>query len=499
MSSIRKKSFAAEQLALRQQKKVSPVVWVLVGAVVVALVVSGYMMYQRSAAEKQVETEAEQIMSIAVLPFVDMSPNKDQEHLGEGIAEAILNALTNIGELKVIARGSSFKYIGEYEDVKAIGDNLGVESVLEGSVLKSENKIRVTAQLIRVSDNSHLFSRKYDYEWQDIFTLQDSISLEVLKELKFTLMGKEKATIVKRYTNDPDAWELYLQGRYFAELDQLSWDKAREHFQQAIDKDPKFALAYLGLAFVTGQEDFLNRALELDDTLGEAYALLAMISLGNLDFPAAHERIKRALELNPGYYWSYDVYSRYLRAMGRYEEALDAEHKAQELNPLPWFSYGQAISLYLRLGKYDEARNQFKKAMELNLDNEYAKYHLARIDYLTGNYEKAIEFWQGKFRDPDNERTSPLRVAYIQALSGNRDKAEEILQEQIIDSSTGEDCYNIALVYTALGDRDNAFIRLETAYEKRFGALMYLKADPEWDPLHSDPRFKELTDKIGLP
>jgi tetratricopeptide (TPR) repeat protein len=162
--------------------------------------------------------------------------------------------------------------------------------------------------------------------------------------------------------------------------------------------------------------------------------------------------------------------------------------------------YGQAISLNLRLGKYDEARAQFNKAIELNRESWDLKYHLARIDYLTGNYEKALEFWQEQQLNPDTESTPLLRIAYIHALSGKKDKAEEILQKLIMDDSSGEDCYSIALVYTALGDRDNAFIWLEKAYKlKGFSYFIYLKADPEWDSLHSDPRFKELTDKIGIP
>ena len=501
MPSIRKKSFAAEQLARQQQKKVSPVVWVLVGIVVVVLVVGGYVIYQRSAAEKQVETETQNIRSIAVLPFVDMSPEKDQAYLGDGIADAIINAINNVGELRVIDRTSSFQFRGKENAIDEIAEKLTVDAVLEGSVHKQEKRLRIMAQLIKVSDHSHFFLKNYDIDFSDIFTVQDSISLLVLKELKFTLMGKEKAAIVRRYTNDPDAYELYLQGLYYADLGSNSQGKAREYFQQAIDKDPDFALAYAGLARVSRREEqkaLLNKALELDGNLCEAYSLLAWISLSEYwDFQAAEMNIKRALELNPGNYEAFEVYSCYLRAMGRYEEALEVVHKAQELNPLPWFSYGQAIALYLRLGKYEEARAQFKKAMEMNPESMYAKYHLARIEYLSGNYDKALEFWQAVLKDyPEYERTSLLRIAYIHALSGNKDKAEKILQEQIIDSNSG---YSIALVYTALGDRDNAFIWLEKSYEKKTQNLIWLKSDPEFDPLRSDPRYKELTDKIGLP
>lgn len=493
------KLLADEQI--KSRKGMSRNSKIIVTLIVILFGIAGYALYSRFTVQTPVP-EQEGIKSIAVLPFEDMSPEKDQGHFCDGIAETIINSLSKIEDLRVIARTSSFKFKGKEIDIRDIGKQLDVDTVLEGSVQKSGNRIRITAQLVKVEDNSHLFSEQYDKPLGDIFAIQDSISLAVLKELKFTLMGKEKAAIVKHYTNDPDAYELYLQGRYIAELGRESEDKAREYFQQAIDKDPDFALAYAGLAIISPKEEkgvLVKKALELDENLSEAYAQLALFSLGDWDFSAAQKSAKRAIELNPGYSGAHEVYSRYLRVMGRYEEALEEVHRAQVLNPLAFSTYGQAISLYLRLGKYDEARAQFNKAMEMNPESGYAKHHLARVDYLTGNYEKALEYHQGVLSENPEYPITSHAIAYIHALSGKRDKAEEMLQELIMNSSTELNFFWIAHIYTALGDRDNAFKWLEKVYEKKHEVLIYLKSDPECDPLRSDPRFKELTDKIGLP
>ena len=510
MQSIRKKSFAAEQLAKRQQKKNPVTIAVIVLAVVIAVGAVGYALYVRFGAKEEpteaVTPPAEEPKYIAVLPFRDISPSKEQEHLGDGISEMIINALTqyNYEKLRVIASTSSFQYKDRENIISELGEKLGVNWVLEGTVLKEAGRIRVTAQLIQVEDETHIWSDKYDHDFSSVIAVQDTISLAILKEMKFTLLGDEERLVAKRYTNDPDAYELYLHGRYNAELGGGEYlAKAREYFLQAIDKDPDFALAYAGLARVSQREEqdtLLHKALELDENLGEAYAQLAQISLYyDWDFKAAEKNIKRALELNPGYPWAYEGYSRYLRVMGRYEEALEKVHRAQALNPLIWSTYGQAMSLYLRLGKYDDARAQFKKAVDINPENIYAKFTLARVDIMTGNYEKALEYYKEVYsKNPERATTSP-QIARIHALSGNKEKAEEILQKVILNSSTDLDFYSIAYIYTALGDRDNAFKWLEKVYEMKSAYLIVIKSDPEWDPLHSDPRYKALLKKMGLP
>ena len=291
-----KKSFAAEQLALRQQKKVSPVVWVLVGVVVVALVVGGFVVYQRSVQE-QVETEAQKIKSIAVLPFRDMSPKKDNEWFCDGIADAILSKLTFVGDIKVPASTSSFSFKGKDTSIIDIGKQLYVESVLEGSVIKSGNRLRITAQLIKADDGFHIWSETYNRETDDVFPLIEEIFLEVVNALKVTLKTDEKSAIEKRYTENTEAWNLYQQGRFFwnKRTDEDAQQNALSNFQQAIEKDPKYALAYAGLAdtyIIMGYYDFMppedasqkgkaaaGKALELDDTLAEAYGSLAFVSL----------------------------------------------------------------------------------------------------------------------------------------------------------------------------------------------------------------------------
>ena len=274
-----KKSFAAEQLALRQQKKLNPVVWVLVGVVVVVLVVGGYVVYQRSVQE-QAETEAEDIKSIAVLSFKNLSADPEQEYFCDGIAEVIINALTHVKDLRVIASTSSFTFKGKDAKAREIGKELDVETIMEGNVQKAGNRLRITAQLIKVADESHLFSETYDLNLEDIFAIQDTISLAIVEALEVELLGKEKTAIEKRYTENLGAYELYLLGLHNRRSGNR--EKAVDYFQQAIDKDPDFALAYAGIADTyrywgtygglprneaySKAKEAAGKALEIDDT-----------------------------------------------------------------------------------------------------------------------------------------------------------------------------------------------------------------------------------------
>ncbi|HUT62951.1 MAG TPA: hypothetical protein VMZ04_03240, partial [Anaerolineae bacterium] len=250
MPSPHRKSFAAEQLA-RRKKGIHPGVWVVVGLAVMIVFIGGYMVYRKSVIQKQADTETPPIRSVAVLAFEDMTPEKNMEYLGDGMADAIINALSTIDSLRVPARNSTFVFKGKYHDIHEIGNKLEVDTVLEGSIQKSGNKLRITAQLIRVNDDQHIWSEQYDsFVIDDVFSVQDSISLAILRELKFTLMGKDKEAVVRRYTTDPDAYELYLQGRQYlhALIYNLDWEQGLPYFLEAAEKDSLFALAYAGLA-----------------------------------------------------------------------------------------------------------------------------------------------------------------------------------------------------------------------------------------------------------
>ncbi len=337
MQSMRKKSFAAEQLALRQQKKVSPVVWVLVDVVVVALVVGGYVMYRRSV--EQADSEVQKIKSIAVLPFRDMSPDKDQDHLCEGIAEDIINALTYIKELKTLASTSSFAFKGKQMVIREIGKELGVDAVFEGSISKYGSKIRITAQLINVADGFHIISDKYDYETEDMFSIRDDISMKIVKALRVELGQEEKAAIEKRYTENSEAYNSYFLGRYHLKyLSEEEVNKAISYFMRATEIDPFYALAYAGIAesynwlgtshYLPPKESsievkkWVKKALDIDEKIAEAYISLATANIWyDWDWDAAKKNYELAIEINPSnadvYFWYTDYYC----AIGQYANA----------------------------------------------------------------------------------------------------------------------------------------------------------------------------------
>ncbi len=340
MQSIRKKSFAAEQLAKRQQKKSPATIAVIVLAVVIAVGAVGYALYVRfgvkEAPTEAVAPEQGKIKSIAVLPFVNRSVDPEQEYFCDGIADAILNALTHVGDLRVIARSSSFAFRGDAVDISEVGRKLNVEWVLEGSVQKAGNDLLITAQLIKVADLSHLFSDTYKRELKDVFAIQEEIARTVVDELKVKLLKKEKEALVKRPTDNIEAYRQYRLGQHT--LDKVitpedmekAGEKAREYFHRAIDLDPDFAEAYVGLAWTYGHliyvgytdktreksKELIEKALEFDDTLPEAYVTLGAIYMFDWDFPVAERNYKKALSLNPGLAGAHTSYAKYLRIMG---------------------------------------------------------------------------------------------------------------------------------------------------------------------------------------
>ena len=360
MQSIRKKSFAAEQLA-RQKKKNPATIAIIMLAVVIALGAVGYALYVRFGEKEELsETVApvtEEKPSIAVLSLYDSTPKRDKEYICAGIADAIILALQHVKALDVISRNSSFVFKGENRNLRAIGDSLNVEYVLEGSLYMEGNNWRITTQLIKASKDIHVWGDKYDFEEGNLFAIQDSISLAIVDALKIELLGKEKTAIEKRYTENTEAYDLYLLGRYYFNTNRK---KGFEYFQQAIKKDQNFALAYTGIAdyyswfgwaahslppedtFPKAKEA-AEKALEIDETLAEALTSLAWINLlYDWDWSAAERRFKKAITLNPSYAKAHHGYYEYLMIMGRFDEALAEIKQAQALNPLPGGSFSCA-------------------------------------------------------------------------------------------------------------------------------------------------------------
>ena len=487
----------------------------------VVIIVIGYTVYTRIAPEQIPVTEEEEIIkgkkSIAVLPFVNRSADPEQEYFCDGIADAILNALTHVGDLRVIARSSSFAFRGDAVDISEVGKKLNVEWVLEGSVQKAGNELLITAQLIKVADLSHLFSDTYERELKDVFAIQEEIARTVVDELKVKLLEKEKVAIDKRYTDNTEAYNLYLQGRYY-------WNKRTEEglkkgielFQQAIEQDPTFALAYAGLAdsynllpmygsFPT-QEDLPKakaaslKALEIDNTLAEAYTSLAFFRFSyEWDWITAEQEFKRAIVLNPGYATAHHWYAEYLGAIGQLNESIAEMKRAQELDPLSPIIKIDLGEKFYYMRKYDQAIEQYRKTLDMYPNFDPAYRGLIWVYVQKGKYEEAIDAFQ-KAREITGATGPSSLLGRIYAISGERDKAEQILhalierkKERFVPSTS------IASIYAGLGETDKAFEWLEKACEERTFSVIMLKVSPYWDGLRSDPRFTALLKKIGLP
>ena len=457
--------------------------------------------------------------SIAVLPFLDMSPQRDQEYFCEGMAEELINALTHLGGLKVSARTSSFQFKGPGHDVRRIGRDLGVGTVLEGSVRKAGSRLRITAQLINVADGYHIWSEKFDRDMEDVFAIQDEISLAIVEKLKLELLGDERARLVKRPAVSPEAYNLYLRGRWF-------WNKrthedltrAVEYFERAIELAPDYAQAYAGIAdcyaaFIeysasppeetaAMSKEAALRALEIDDTLAEAHASLGYIKMvHDWDWAGAEVEFRRAIELNPQYAAAHHRYAHYLASTTGYAEALEEAKRAQELEPHSLAIKRTMGYLLCGAGEYDSAIEALVRTLEI--DPAYLFTHLMLgLAYLQKSmYEEAL----AAFREEERVlgSWSPLTAACIgvtHAASGNVDEAERALADLTeISKHRHVPPSDIALLCFALARTDEGFDWLEKAYAERDAVLRILLPvlrSPEL--AGGDPRFTDLLRKMGL-
>jgi len=482
----------------------------------VAIIATGLLAYQFLRTPRSTTAVTADSKSIAVLPFVNMSADKNDEYLSDGVSEELITALSKITGLQVKARTSSFVFKGKNEDIQKIGELLHVSHLLEGSVAKAGNKLRITAQLIQASDGNHEWSDTYDREMQDIFAVRSEVAEKVAETLKVRLLGEEKRKIDKKPTENLEAYNLYRQGRFYG--DQVSEEgikKALPFFEQAIQKDPRFALAYAGMAdtyvaaadaFIAPREAFskakeaAQKAIELDDTLAEAHASLGLLHYHyDWDWAAAEKEFKRALILNPQSAWSYALYSQFLGGMGRVEEANEQGRHALELDPLSVTARWCLGWAFLSAGRSDEAIEELSKAMELEPTSAWARTFLGRAYLSKGMQQRAIEELETARRDgPDDVFVLSL-LGYGYAVTGRRADALEVLQR--FDEMEKHRYVSRAArvyVYAGLGDKDKAFEWLEKAYQERSDALAWFRQEPESKSLRSDPRFAVLMRKIGF-
>jgi serine/threonine protein kinase/tetratricopeptide (TPR) repeat protein len=456
--------------------------------------------------------------SIAVLPFVDLSPQKDQEYFCDGLSEELINALTKVKDLRVVARTSAFSFKGEKMDVREIGKKLDVETVLEGSVRKAGNRIRITSQLINVADGYHLWSEKYDRDMEDIFAIQDEVTLAIVDTLKVKLLGGEKVELTKRYTDNIEAYNLNLKGRHFLKhYTKEGLQKGLEAFQQAIEKDPKYAMAYVGIAtyfnnlgyynFVPPKDAFpkakeaTEKALEIDDSLGEAHTSLGFYKMFyEWDWEGAEKELKRGIELNPSNASSLNMYAHYLWIMGRFDEALKENKRAQELNPLSRMVAQTRATIYWTGRQYDRAIEEYKKLLEMSPDYYTARFWLAFPYAFKGMHDEAIAAVE-KAMTVSGGGVPLMWVAmgFIYAIVGKKDEAKKVLNKILEQSKKSYVAsWMVAAVYGGLGERDKAFEWLEKSFKERDHWLTYLKTSPVVDNLRSDPRFPKMLKRMGF-
>jgi serine/threonine-protein kinase len=459
---------------------------------------------RRSASNKKTETETQFIRaaitaktekrnSIAVLPFTNISAEAENEYFCDGLAEELLNALAKIDDLKVAARTSAFSFKNKNTEVSQIGKTLNVSTILEGSVRKSGNRIRISLQLINVADGYHLWSERYDREMKEIFDVQDEITLAVVDALKVKLFGEEKAAILKRYTDSPEAYELYLKGLYHCyKWTDEGFRKSIEYFEKALEEDPEFAPAYAKIAdyyhFTSHIGLFspheihpkwkaaAQRALEIDEGLADAHLAMAHIYFYfDRDWAKAEGEFERAIELNANSTDAHKYYGLFLASRERFDQAVAEGKKALALDPLSIAVNIVGGFIYLFVDRLDDALGLVRQMIELDSNAPQGYWVGGSLLMANGKYEEAVEAFQKSLSLGDNQMAlAKLGCAY--GLVGRRDEALKIL-DQLFEMRKCRYAapFNIARVYAGLGDNDNAFEWMEKAVEERDADLVFLK------------------------
>jgi len=460
------------------------------------------------------------IDSVAVLPFVNASADPDTEYLSDGITESLINSLSQLSRIKVIARSSVFRYKGRETDPRAVGRELGVQAVLTGRVVQRGDNLSISAELMDARDNSHIWGEQYHRKLADLMAVQQELATEMSEKLRLKLSGEEQKRLTKSYTENTEAYQHYLKGLYY--LDRSSEEgakKAIEHFNQAIEIDPNYALAYVGLANAHLGLQFHNslapkdayqrakaavlKAQQIDETLAEIHASLGVIKTRyDRDFVGAEREYKRAIQLKPNYALAHSGYSLYLSAMGRHREAIAEAKRAQELEPLSGTNGDVLGYIFWQARQYDQSIEELPKTLEMEPNFALAHCDLGITYVLKGNYEEAIAEISKAVTLSGGEPIYISTLGYAYAVAGQRDEAEKRLaQLEELSKRRYVGPAQIALVYIGLGEKDQAFEWLEKAYEDRSitNENFALKVDPQFDTLRSDPRFTDLLRRIGFP
>jgi eukaryotic-like serine/threonine-protein kinase len=462
-------------------------------------------------------TTANRIRSLAVLPLENLSGDSTQEYFADGMTEELINNLAKIGDLKVISRTSAMQYKGVHRRLPQIARELNVDAILEGSVLRSGDHVRISTQLIQGATDNQIWSHSYESDLSDVLGLQRDVARATAAEIRVALTPQQTALLTHSKRVNPEAFEAYLKGRFFwNKRNEEGFRKGIEYFHKAIDEDPNYAPAYAGLAdsYLMLVEYGLTpakqgvpearaaalKAVELDDTLAEAHTSLAAVREDyDWDWPAAEKEFRRAIELNPGYVTAHQWYAEFLAEMGRFDEALNHGTRALDLDPLSLMANSALGEILYESRQYDPAIEQLHKT--LDLDSSFGEAHrLLGLSYLQkSRYKEAIDEL-GKaltFSGGSPQCAALLGRAY--AVSGQKRKAREMLESvkgQSRRMYVSPD--DLSRLYAGLGDKDEAFRLLQDAFEQRLPSMLNLKVDPTVDELRSDERFQQLLDRVGF-
>jgi TolB-like protein len=469
------------------------------------------------AAQAMVQ-EVSAAKSVAVLPFENMSTDPENEYFSDGITDDIIAQLSKISALKVISRTSSMQYKKTTKKITAIAEELGVAAILEGSVRRAGPRARIVVHLVDPKTEKHLWGETFDRQLTDIFEVQSEVAQQITGALSLALSPEEKQRVEKKATADAEAYNLYLLGRFHLnKWSGTEMQKAIEHFQEAIARDPAFGLAYAGLAdayellsigfgskppveYLAQAKVMALKALEMDDSLAEAHTSLAYARwLGDLDWVGAEKEFKRALELKSSYVMAHGWYAEYLAALGRHDEALAAIKRAQQLDPLS-VPVNRAVGWVVYYSRrYDQAIEELRKTLGMDPDFLGARLVLWWALLAKGAHEEAIADIRKEVDRPGLRTMKKLMLGYACAVAGKLEEAGGILWE-LESKLASEDRLALlsALLFTAMDDKDRAFQQLERAYQIREPGLLFLRAAPWADPLRSDRRYTTLVEKLGL-
>ena len=468
--------------------------------------------------ETRPQNQAPPIRSVAVLPLKNLTDDPANEYFSDGITESLITALSRIEGLKVISRGSVFRFKGRETDPREAGKLLGVEAVLEGSVRKDANSVRVLVRLVSVEDGSVLWTGDtYERALGDIFALQDEIARSLAGGLRVRLSGEGERALARRYTGDVEAYELYLKGRFFwNKRSEEGLRKSVEYFERAIARDPGYALAYAGLSDSYAvlnlygsaqQKDSFPRAkaaaekaLAIDETLAEAHNALAyVLEQYEWDWAGAEREYKRAIELDPNYATAYQYYSEYLALLGRTEESVAHIRRAHELDPLSLIINTEMGYPHFCARRWDEALGYYRKALEIDPGFHFAVFYAARCHVQMGEFEEAIAEARRAVALSGGSALTVAGLGHAYAAAGRKGEARGVLRD--LTSRSGRryvSPYLVATIHAGLGENERALAWLERAYEERDYLLVMLRIDPRLDGLRPDPRFRDLLRRVGL-